>query len=68
MTIMKDVVWWTRVKGLDTFLFIQSLIHFCKFYLKRKIGMEREVLASSHFVERGMKWREWREWMPVMGN
>jgi hypothetical protein len=54
VAMTKEIVWWTRLKGLktDTFLFGQALIGFFKFHLKRKVRVEREVLSPSKFYER----------------
>jgi hypothetical protein len=57
VAMAKEVVWWTRLKGLktDTFLFGQALIDFFKFHLKRKLRVEREVLIPSEFVARWVR-------------
>jgi hypothetical protein len=54
VAMAKEIVWWTRLKGLktDIFLFGQALIGFFKFHLKRKVRVEREVLLPSIFFER----------------
>ena len=51
VAMAKEVVWWTRLKGLKTGTFLsgQALINFFKYHLRRKVRVEREVLTSSVF-------------------
>ncbi len=57
VAMAKEVVWWTRLKGLktDTFLSGHALTDFFKFHLERKVRVEREVLSSSKFNERWVR-------------
>lgn len=46
--VAKEIVWWTRLKEMtaETFLFDRALTIFFKFYMKRKLKVERKVLPS----------------------
>lgn len=54
MAKVKEVVWWTWLKGLrsDILFFGQILIDFLKFPLEGKVRVEREVLPLNEFIER----------------
>ncbi|MCP3653585.1 MAG: zinc-binding domain-containing protein [Herbaspirillum sp.] len=57
VAMAKEVVWWSRLKGLrtDTFLSGQTLIDFFRFHLRRKLRVEREVLPSGVFYDRWVR-------------
>lgn len=51
-----EVVWWTRLKRLQTdiFLFSESLIKLFEFHLEKKMRVEKEVMSLNTLVERWM--------------
>ena len=57
VAMVKEIVWWTRLKGLRSGLFLsgQALINFFKFHLRRKMRVERAALPPSVFEKRWVK-------------
>lgn len=50
--LVKEIIWWTRIKGMgtDTLISGSALIN-----MKKKLRAETEILTSSEFTERWMK-------------